>query len=157
MVAIQGSRCVGGQSTRRSARLTGQGRAGGDRGRIEDGVDEGRGDWADRSLASAGGRQFRAVDQHDVDGLRSIGDVEDRIGEPIGAGHLRAVEGDLLGEGAAGVLDDIAFNAASEPVGVNDQPAIVGDGEFASPDLAGAAVDLDLGDDRHHRAPERWA
>jgi hypothetical protein len=27
----------------------------------------------------------------------------------------------------------------------------MGDGEFARPHLAAAAVDLDLGDDRHHR------
>jgi hypothetical protein len=36
-------------------------------------------------------------------------------------------------------------------VGVDDQPAIVCDGEFARPYLAGAAVGLDLGDDRDHR------
>jgi hypothetical protein len=39
---------------------------------------------------------------------------------------------------------------APEPVGVDDQPAIVCHGEFACPHLAGAAVDLDLGDDRDH-------
>jgi hypothetical protein len=110
--------------------------------RVEDSVGEGRGDWADRALASASRRQFRAVDEHDVDGLGRFGNVEDRIGEPVGAGHLGAVEGDLLRQGAAGALDDVALDAASEPVRVDDQPAIVGDGEFASPNLAGAAIDL---------------
>ena len=49
-------------------------------------------------------------------------------------------------------LDDIALDAALEPIGVDDQPAIMRDGEFARPHLAGAAVDLDLGDDRDHCA-----
>jgi hypothetical protein len=48
-------------------------------------------------------------------------------------------------------LDDVAFDAAAQPVGVDDQPAIVCDREFLRPDLAAAAVDLDLGDDRHDR------
>jgi hypothetical protein len=39
-------------------------------------------------------------------------------------------------------------DAAPEPVGVDDQPAIMRDGECARPDLADATVDLDLGDDR---------
>jgi hypothetical protein len=36
------------------------------------------------------------------------------------------------------------------PSGVDDQPAIMRDSEFARRDLAGIAVDLDLGDDRDH-------
>jgi hypothetical protein len=62
---------------------------------------------------------------------------------------LAAVEGGLLRERAAGALDDIALDAALEPIRVDDQPAIMHDCEFARPHLAGMAVDL--GDDRNHR------
>jgi len=62
------------------------------------------------------------------------------------------VEGDLLQKCSAGTLHNIAFDAALEPVGVDDQPAIMGDREFARPHLAATPVDLDLGDDRDHRA-----
>jgi len=120
-------------------------------GRVEDGVGEGRGDRADRAFAGAGGRQLGAVQQHDVDCFGRLGDVEDRVARPIDTRHLGAVEGDLLGQGAVRALHDITVDAAPEPVGVDDQPAIMGDGEFARPHLAGMAVNLDLGDDRHHR------
>ena len=48
-------------------------------------------------------------------------------------------------------LDDVAFDAEAQAVGVDDQPAIMRHGEFARPDFAAAAVDLDLGDDRDER------
>jgi len=64
---------------------------------------------------------------------------------------LARSKGDLLGERAARALDDIAFDAAPQPVRVDDQPAIMRDGEFARPHLAIAPIDLDLGDDRDHR------
>jgi hypothetical protein len=41
------------------------------------------------SPAPAGGSSG-AVDQHDIDRLGRLGDVEDRVGEPICAGHLGA-------------------------------------------------------------------
>ena len=64
---------------------------------------------------------------------------------------LARSKGDLLGERPTGALDDVAFDAAPEPLGVDDQPAIMCHGEFARPHLAGMAADLDLGDDRDHR------
>ncbi len=100
------------------------------------------------SPAPAGGSSERLIS---TICLGRLGAVEDWVGEPVGAGDLGAVEGDLLGKRAARALDDVAFDATAQPVGVDDQPAITGDGEFLRPDLAGAAVDLDLGDDRHHR------
>ena len=78
---------------------------------------DGRGDRADRALAGAGRRQCGAVEQHDVDRFGRLGDVEDRVGKPVGTGDLGAVEGNLLRQGPAGALDDIAFDAALEPVG----------------------------------------
>ena len=39
-----------------------------------------------------------------------------------------------------------------QPVRVDDQAAVVRDRELARPDLAGRAVDLDLGDDRNDGA-----
>ena len=89
---------------------------------------------------------FGVVDQQDVDRLGGLSDVEDRVREPVGAGDLGAVEGDLLRECPARALDDIALDASREPVGVDDQPAIMRDSELAGPNLAGAAVDLDLSD-----------
>jgi quinol monooxygenase YgiN len=77
----------------------------------------------DRALTGAARRQFGAVNQHDVDRFRRLGDVEDRVGEPVGAGDLRPVEGDLLRERPAGALDDVSFDAAPEPV-----PAVLGTG-----------------------------
>ena len=100
------------------------------------GVGEGRGDRSDRALAGAGRRQIGAVDQHDVDRLGRLGDVEDRVGEPVGAGDPGAVEGDLLRQCPAGALDDVALDAASEPVRVDDRLAIMGDGEFSRSHLA---------------------
>src|SRR5262249_6835732 len=102
------------------------------------------------SPAPAGGRSGR-FRKYEAARLGRLGDVEDRVGRPVGAGDPGAVEGDLLRQGAARALDDVAFDAAPEPVRVDDQPAIMGHGELARPDLAAAAVDFDLGDDRHHR------
>ena len=62
-----------------------------------DGVGKGRSDGADRAFARTCGRQVGAVDQYYIDRLGGLGDVEDRVAEPVGAGHFGAVEGDLLG------------------------------------------------------------
>src|SRR5438105_12498017 len=87
------------------------------------------------------------IDQHHVDRLRRLGDVEDRVCHPIYAGHVIGVEFDFLPQGAAYALDDVALDGVLEPVGVDDLAAVVGDREFARPDFAAGAVDLDLGDD----------
>ena len=76
----------------RRQRRAAQAHAGG----VEDGVGERSRDRADRAFAGAGWRQFGAVNQHDVDRLGRLGDVEDRVGEPIDARHFGAVEADLL-------------------------------------------------------------
>jgi hypothetical protein len=52
--------------------------------------------------------------------------------------------------------NDIAFDAASQPIRADDQPAIMRHSEFAGPHLAGMPVHLDLGDDPM-TAPERCA
>jgi len=78
-----------------------------------------------------GGRQFGAVDQHDVDFLGRLGDIEDRIAEPVRSGDFGAVEGDRLRQRGAGALHDVAFDAAAEAIRVGDQPVIMGDSEFA--------------------------
>jgi hypothetical protein len=44
--------------------------------------------------------------------------------------------GNLLGQGVARTLHDIALDSAEEPDGADDQPAIVGHDEFPRPDLA---------------------
>ena len=103
----------------------------------------------DGSPAPVGG-DLRMVDQHDVDRLRRLGDVEDRIGQPVDAGHVLAVELDLLPQRAADALHDVALDAFRQPVRVDDLAAVVRDRELARPDLAGAS-----GRSRPRRSPRR--
>src|SRR5262249_26788455 len=49
----------------------------------------------------------------------------------------------------ADALHDVALDGVPQPVGIDDLAAVVGDRELARPDLAGRAVDVDLGDDRN--------
>jgi hypothetical protein len=49
-------------------------------------------------------------------------------------------------QGTSRALSEEAFDAALEPVQVDDQPAIMRDSELARPYLAGMAIDLDLGE-----------
>src|SRR5712692_5942437 len=87
------------------------------------------------------------VDQHDVDRLRGLGDVEDRIRHPVDAGHVLAIELDLLPQGAAHALHDVALDRMLEASRVDDLPAVMSDGELARPDLAAGAIDIDLSHD----------
>src|SRR5262249_56792501 len=95
---------------------------------------------------------LRMVDQHHVDRLRRLGDVEDRIGDPVDRGHRLLVELHLFPQRAAHALHDVAFDAQLEPVRIDDLAAVVRHRELARPDLAAGAVDLDLGDHRDARA-----
>jgi hypothetical protein len=63
-----------------------------DAGRVEDGVGQRRGDPTNRALAAAGGRQFGAFDQHDINRFRRFCNVQDRVAEPVNARDLSAVE-----------------------------------------------------------------
>src|SRR5437667_8727109 len=92
------------------------------------------------------------IDQHHVDRLRRLGDVEDRVCHPIYAGHVIGVEFDFLPQGAAYALDDVALDGVLEPVGVDDLAAVVGDRELARPDFPAAAIHLDFGNDGDTRA-----
>src|SRR5262252_2395409 len=121
-------------------------------GGVEDGVGDRRRQRPHRRLAGAGGRDLGPVDDHDVDRLRRLGDVEDRVGHPVDGGHVLAVELDLLPQRATDALDDVALDRMREAVGIDDLTAVVCNGELARPDLAGRAVDVDLGDDRDARA-----
>src|SRR5207253_406400 len=80
-------------------------------------------DRADRRLAGARRRDLGPVDQHDVDRLRRLGDVEDRVSHPVDAGDVLAVELDLFPQRAAGALHDVALDRVLEPFGVDDQAA----------------------------------
>src|SRR5439155_10052327 len=61
-------------------------------GRVEERVRHRRRDDADRRLARPRGRDLRMVDQHHVDGLGRVADLQDRIAHPVYAGHLLAIE-----------------------------------------------------------------
>ena len=58
------------------------------------------------------------IDQREIDRLRRLGDVEDRIGHPVDAGDGLAVERDLLPQRAADALDDVALDGVLEAVGL---------------------------------------
>src|SRR5262249_59712212 len=42
---------------------------------------------------------------------------------------------------------DVALDGVLEPVGIDDLPAVMGDGELARPDFPAGAIDVDLGND----------
>src|SRR5437016_7472942 len=87
------------------------------------------------------------VDQHDVDRFRRFGDVEDRIGHPVHAGHVLGVELDFFPQRAADTLNDVALDGVLEPIGIYDLATVVGHRKLARPDFAGLPVDFDL---RYH-------
>src|SRR5262249_43047185 len=116
-------------------------------GGVEDRVGDRRRHRADRRLAGTGGRQLGMVDQHHLDRLWRLGDVEDRVGHPVHAGHVLSVELDLLPQRAADALNNVAFDRMRQPIGIDDLAAVVGDRELARPDFAGLPVDFDL---RYH-------
>ena len=60
-------------------------------GGVEDRVWRGRRRQGGSSFRPTCGRQFGAVDQHDVDRLGGLGNVEDRVAEPVGADHYGVV------------------------------------------------------------------
>src|SRR6266566_6433680 len=88
------------------------------------------------------------IDQHDIDRLRRLSNVEDRIGHPVDAGHVLRIELDLFPQSAAQTLHDVALDRVLEPIGIDDLAAVVSDRELAAPDLARAAVDVYLGHNR---------
>src|SRR5262249_12326987 len=88
------------------------------------------------------------VDELDMD-LRDLREGEDRVALPVDAGHPRAIEGDLLLEGAAHRLDDVALDLLAHALRIDDLASVVSDEETLHPDLAAAAVDLDVIDRRH--------
>ena len=91
------------------------------------------------------------VEQHDVDLLRHLGDVEDRIRLPVDARHLLSVEAHLFQDTAARCLDDVAFDDVVQQAGIDDAAAVMRDGIAFRPHFAAAAIDLDLGCDRDDR------
>ena len=76
-----------------------------------------------------------------------MGNVEDRIGQPIDAGDVFVVEPDFFPKRAADRLHDIAFDRVQQSIRVDDLATIVRDRELARPDLAAGPIDLDFGDD----------
>ena len=122
-------------------------------GRVEDGISEGGRDRADRALARPRRRQFGAFDQHDIDRLWRVGDlVMLRIGGRTNRCWSRWRGRRRPPRTRRGWCPGRrCVDAVPQPVRVDDQPAVMGDREFARPDLAAAAVDLDLSDDRDHR------
>src|SRR3954447_20471427 len=118
-------------------------------GRIEDRVRDRRRHRPDRGFSRTGRRQLGMIDQHAVDRLRRLGDVEDRIGEPVHARYRLAIESDLFPQGARNALHDVALDAFDEAIRVDDLSAIMRDRELLREDLAALAVDFDLRHDRN--------
>src|SRR5258708_18786669 len=93
------------------------------------------------------------VDQHALDARRRLGDVEDRVADPIDRSHALVVELDLLPQGAADALHDVALDALGEAVRIDDLAGVVADHEAAGGELAGRAIDLHPGDYGHTGNP----
>src|SRR5712671_1745747 len=121
-------------------------------GRIEERVRHRRRYHADRRLAGPAGCDFRPVDEHNLDRLGRVADLEDRIAQPVDAGHFLAIETHLLEESARQPLHDVAFDGVADPFRIDDKAAVVRDREFPSPDAPALALDLDLRDHRHEGA-----
>src|SRR3984893_1987014 len=118
-------------------------------GGVEDRVGDRGGHRPDRRFAGARRGDFRMVEQHGLNLLRRLGDVEDRVADPIHRGHGLVVELDLLPQGAADALHDVALDALGEAVRIDDLAAVMADHEAARVDLTGRAIDLHLGYHRH--------
>src|SRR5580698_7597911 len=95
------------------------------------------------------------IDHHNVYLFGRIGDVEDLVSQPIDADDFFVVEHDFFPEHAAHALNDVVFDGVMQSVGIDDLPAIVRHGEFARPDPAALAIDIDLGNDRNARTVAR--
>src|SRR5207302_6676966 len=86
-------------------------------------------------------------DQNHVDRFRGLGNVEDRIGQPIDADDVFVIEPDFFPKRAADRLHDIAFDRVQQSIRIDDLAAIVRDRELARPDLTAGPIDFDFGYD----------
>jgi len=92
------------------------------------------------------------VDQDDVDRLGRIPDLRDRIAQPVDARHPIAVEAHFFEQGARQAVHDVALDGVAQPFRIDDQAAVVRDGDPPRPDPPGLLLDLDVGDRRDDRA-----
>src|SRR5437867_2747461 len=84
-------------------------------GRVDESVRHRRRDDADRRLARPRGRDLRMVDQHDLDSLGRVADLQDRIAHPVDTGHLLAIEAHLFAERTRQPLHHVAFDRIAPP------------------------------------------
>src|SRR4029077_15548313 len=110
--------------------------------------------WPDRRLSGARRWNLRMIDQHEVNLLRRLGDVEDGIADPVDAGDFLVVELDLFPQRAGNSLQDVTLDALLKTVRIDDLAAVVRDSETLGEDLAGGAIDVHL---RDHRDPRSVA
>src|SRR6185437_552033 len=94
-------------------------------------------------------RQLAMIEEDDIDLLRRLGDVEDRIALPVDARHLLLIEAHFFPETAARRLDDIAFYRIMQERRVDDAAAVMRDGEALRARLAATAIDLNFGRNRN--------
>ena len=77
---------------------------------------------------------------------------------PIHAGDLFRIETDFLVNGAADRVQHGALDRVAQRLGVDDQPAVVRGHQALHPDVAGPAIDLDIGElEADIRAKTQWA
>src|SRR5439155_4316894 len=71
-----------------------------------------------------------------------------RVARPVDADNAIAIETHLLEQCAREALHHIALDRVAQPLGIDDETAVMRDREFLCPNASGLPVDLDLGDRR---------
>src|SRR5215470_6610414 len=79
------------------------------------------------------------IDQDDVD-LRHVTELHDRIAVPVQIFDTSGVEVDLLHQRAAAALNDVPFNLVPHTVRVDDDAAVVRDGDLFHGHLSGRTI-----------------
>ena len=88
-------------------------------------------------------------DQHDLD-VRNLLEADDRVAVPIEIFLSRGIEFHFFQERPAHCLQDVSFDLVFQPIGIDDQAAIVPQGNFLYGHLASRFVDFDFRDGRNH-------
>jgi hypothetical protein len=86
----------------------------------------------------------RPIDQLDLD-LGNFREGQYGVARPIETRHHAAIEGELLLQRAAHSLNDTPLDLCLDAVRIDDLSAIVNNTDLGDANLAGGAIDLDLG------------
>src|SRR5467141_535729 len=106
-------------------------------------------DRDDRRFASAEGLHFRLVDKKDFD-VWDLIEPDDRVAVPVEILLSGCVELNLFHQGPAHPLDDVSLNLVLQPVGIDDQAAVMRQSYFLDGYFTSFLIDLDFGNGSGH-------